>query len=61
MQPDSSQQVLTINVGVVSIVPDADSDPRAFTHLAERVLRAAQNKGDGKIAYISSEGKVGWD
>jgi diguanylate cyclase (GGDEF)-like protein len=60
MQPDSSQQALTINVGVVSIVPDADSDPRAFTHLAERVLRAAQNKGDGKIAYISSDGKVGW-
>jgi diguanylate cyclase (GGDEF)-like protein len=60
-QTDSSQQALTINVGVVSIVPDADSDPCAFTHLAARVLRATQNKGNGKIAYISSEGKVGWD
>ena len=61
MQPDSSQQVLTINVGVVSIVPDTDSDPRAFTRLAARVLKAAQNKGNGKIAYISSKGRVGWD
>ena len=61
MQPDSSQQALTINIGTVSIVPDADSDPRAFTRLAARVLKAAQKKGNGKIAYISSEGKVGWD
>ena len=61
MQPDLSQQALTINIGTVSIVPDADSDPRAFTRLAARVLKAAQKKGNGKIAYISSEGKVGWD
>jgi diguanylate cyclase (GGDEF)-like protein len=58
---DATAQALRINVGAVSIVPDADSDPRAFTHLAARVLRAAQNKGDGKIAYISSTDKVGWD
>ena len=58
---DATVQALTINIGAVSIVPDADSDPRAFTHLAARVLRAAQKKGNGKIAYISSEGKVGWD
>jgi diguanylate cyclase (GGDEF)-like protein len=58
---DATAQALTINIGAVSIVPDADSDPRAFTHLAARVLRAAQNKGNGKIAYVSSKGKVGWD
>ena len=57
---DATAQALTINIGAVSIVPDADSDPRAFTHLAARVLRAAQNKGNGKIAYVSSKGKVGW-
>ena len=61
MPAESNQQQLTINIGVVSIVPDADRDPRSFTHLAERVLRVAQKKGNGKIAYISSDGKVGWD
>ncbi len=61
MPAESNQQELTINIGVVSIVPDADGDPHSFTNLAERVLRAAQKKGNGKIAYISSDGKVGWD
>ena len=58
---DATEQALTINIGTVSIVPDADSDPREFTRLAARVLKAAQKKGNGKIAYVSSNGKVGWD
>ena len=58
---NATEQALTINIGTVSIVPDADSDPREFTRLAARVLKAAQKKGNGKIAYISSGGKVGWD
>ncbi len=61
MPAESNEQEVTINIAVVSIVPDADGDPHSFTNLAERVLRAAQKRGNGKIAYISSDGKVGWD
>lgn len=54
----ANRQALATNLAVVSIVPTADGNPRSFIDLAGRVLQAARKKGNGKIAYISSEGKI---
>ena len=50
--------MLAMNLGIVSIVPSADGNPTSFIALAGRALQAAQKKGNSKIAYISSEGKI---
>ncbi|TDJ47261.1 MAG: diguanylate cyclase [Gammaproteobacteria bacterium] len=54
----SGDKVPCLNLAVVTIVPNPDGNSDSFVKLAQRVLLAARNKGDGQIAFTDHQGKI---
>ena len=50
--------VPNLNIGIASIVPSAAGNLDSFVKVVQRVLQAAQKKGDGRIAYVEKAGKI---
>lgn len=47
-----------MNIAIASILPKAKSNVDAFIKATERLMAAAQKKGDGRTAYVDSQGKI---
>lgn len=47
-----------MNIAIASILPKANGNVDAFIKATERVMAAAQKKGDGRTAYVDSKGKI---
>jgi len=47
-----------LNLGVASMVPNANGNAKSFVGVGQRVLQASNKKGDGFIAYADDKGKI---
>lgn len=59
LQGDLAGQPLTVSFGASSIVPNANGNAQSFLGMCHRALTAASKEGDGHIAFVGNNGKLG--